>query len=122
MNYSKKVLDLFKNPKNIGKMENYDGVGKIGNPVCGDVMHLYIKVKDNIITDISFETFGCIAAITSSSIVTEMVKGKTIEEALKINKDDVLRELDGLPDIKIHCSVLSIDALKQAINDYKSKQ
>jgi len=122
MMYSKKVLDLFKNPKNVGKMKDYDGMGQVGNPRCGDIMHLYIKVKDNIITDISFETFGCIAAITSSSVITEMVRGKTIEEALKITKDDVMRELDGLPPIKIHCSILALDALEEAINDYKNKQ
>lgn len=121
MTYSKKVLKLFRKPKNAGKMKDYDGLGKIGNPICGDVMWLYIKVKDSVIADITFETFGCIAAIASSSIVTDMVKGKSIEDALKISKDDVLKELKGLPPIKIHCSVLSIDALHEAIYDYLSK-
>jgi len=121
MAYSKKVLDLFRKPRNAGKMKDYDGVGKVGNPVCGDVMWLYIKVKDDVIIDITFETFGCIAALASSSIITDMVKGRSIEDALKIVKDDVLNELDGLPPIKIHCSVLSIDALQEAIYDYLSK-
>jgi len=121
MAYSKKVLDLFKKPRNSGKIKNYDGRGKVGNPVCGDVMWLYIKVKDDVIIDITFETFGCIAALASSSIITDMVKGRSIEDALKIVKADVLNELDGLPPVKIHCSVLSIDALQEAIYDYLYK-
>jgi nitrogen fixation protein NifU and related proteins len=121
MSYSKKVLDLFNKPRNAGKMKDYDGIGKVGNPVCGDVMWLYIKVKDEVIKDITFETFGCIAALASSSIITDMVKGRSIDDALKIVKEDVLNELDGLPPVKVHCSVLSVDALQEAIYNYLSK-
>jgi len=127
MPYSKKVIDAFRNPHNYGKLKNYDGLGKIGNPVCGDILWLYIKVGKNnkgeeIIKDISYETFGCVAAIASSTIITDLAKGKTISKALKLNKDDVLKELGELPPIKIHCSVLAIDALHEAINDYRSKK
>lgn len=126
MAYSKKVIETFKNPRNYGKIKNYDGLGKVGNFVCGDVMWLYIKTKQNkdgedVIKDISFETFGCIAALASSSIVTDLVKGKTIEQALKITKQEILDKLGGLPPIKIHCSVLAIDALHEAIYDYLKK-
>jgi nitrogen fixation protein NifU and related proteins len=120
--YSEKVMEHFKNPRNAGEMENPDGVGHVGNPVCGDIMELYIKVQDNIITDAKFKTFGCGAAIATSSMVTEMVKGKSIEDALKISNRAVAEALDGLPPVKMHCSVLAEEALKSAIDDYRSKQ
>lgn len=121
--YTSKVMEIFKNPHNYGKIKNADGTGKVGNIVCGDVMHLYIKVAKNkkneeIIKDIKFETFGCVAAISTSSIITDMAKGKTIKEALKITKDNVIKSLGGLPKIKYHCSVLAVDALNEAIHDY----
>jgi len=116
--YSKKVMDHFRNPRNVGEIENPDGVGKAGNPVCGDIMELYIKVEDEKIVDAKFKTFGCGAAIATSSMVTEMVKGKTIEEALKITNKAVAEALGGLPPIKMHCSVLAEEALKSAIDDY----
>lgn len=119
--YTEKLMEHFRNPKNMGKIENADGVGKVGNPVCGDVMHLYIKVKDNRIEDIKFETFGCAAAIGTSSMITELAKGKTIEEAMKIENKDIVESLDGLPPVKLHCSVLAADALKAAIKDYQNK-
>ena len=119
--YSEKVMEHFKNPRNVGEIENPDGVGRVGNPVCGDVMELYIKVNDATIVDAKFKTFGCGAAIATSSIVTEMVKGKSIEEALKISNKAVAEALDGLPPVKIHCSVLAEDALKSAIENYLSK-
>lgn len=120
--YTEKVMDHFQNPRNVGEIPDADGVGTEGNPVCGDLMTIYIKVKDNIITDIKFKTFGCGAAIATSSMITEMAVGKTIEEALKITRNDVADELDGLPPIKMHCSNLAADALKTAIEDYKKKQ
>jgi nitrogen fixation NifU-like protein len=119
--YSEKVMDHFMNPRNVGEMKDADGIGEVGNPTCGDLMKIFIKVKDNVITDIKFQTFGCGAAIATSSMVTELAKGKTIEEALKLTRDDVAEELDGLPPIKMHCSNLSADALKAAIEDYKKK-
>ena len=119
--YSKKVMDHFKNPKNVGEIEDADGVGKVGNPRCGDMMYIYIKVKDNKIVDIKFKTFGCVAAIATTSILTEIAKGKTIEEAEKLTKEDVADSLDGLPPIKMHCSNLAADALKAAIEDYRAK-
>ena len=119
--YSKKVMEHFQNPRNVGTLENPDGVGKMGNPVCGDVMELMIKVKDNVIEDAKFKTFGCCAAIATSSMVTEMVKGKTLEEAEKISKKAVASALDGLPPAKMHCSNLAADALHDAIKDYKEK-
>jgi nitrogen fixation NifU-like protein len=106
----------------MGRMENPDGIGKVGNPVCGDVMYLYIKIKDNKIDDIKFETFGCAAAIGTSSVITEMAKGKTLDEALKITKKDVVDAVGGLPPIKMHCSVLAADALRAAIEDYRKKK
>ena len=115
-------MDHFKNPRNMGNIENPDGTGQVGNPICGDVMKLYIKVQDNKISEIKFETLGCGAAIATSSMITEMAKGKTLEEALKISRDDVTKKLGGLPPIKIHCSNLASDALKKAIEDYKNKQ
>ncbi len=120
--YNKKVMELFTNPKNVGEMENPDGVGRVGNPKCGDMMELYIRVKDGIITEIKFKTFGCAAAIATSSMVTEMAKGKNLEEAGCITKQQVADELEGLPPLKMHCSNLAADALKLAIEDYRSKQ
>jgi nitrogen fixation NifU-like protein len=119
--YNEKVIDHFKNPRNVGEIENPDGVGHVGNPVCGDIMELYIKVKHDIIVDAKFKTFGCGAAIATSSMVTEIVKGKSIEEALKISNKTVVEALDGLPAAKMHCSVLAEDALKSAIENYLSK-
>ncbi len=120
--YSKKVMEHFMNPHNWGRMENPDGVGKVGNPICGDVMWIYIKVEDNRIVDISFETFGCVAAIATSSITTDMVKGKTVEEALEITNKAVANALDGLPPNKMHCSLLAEEGLKAAIEDYIAKK
>ncbi len=119
--YSEKVMEHFKNPRNVGEIENPDGIGHVGNPVCGDIMELYIKVNDSIITDAKFKTFGCGAAIATSSMVTELVKDKSIEEALEISNKAVVEALDGLPPIKMHCSVLAEEALKSAIEDYQSK-
>jgi nitrogen fixation NifU-like protein len=116
--YSEKVMDHFKNPRNVGEMEDPNGVGRVGNPVCGDIMELYIKVNDGTIVDAKFKTFGCAAAIATSSMVTEMVKGKSLEEALKISNKAVVEALDGLPPAKMHCSVLAEDALKAAVEDY----
>jgi nitrogen fixation NifU-like protein len=115
--YSDKVMEHFKNPRNVGEIENPDGIGHVGNPVCGDIMELYIKVEDNIIVDAKFKTFGCGAAIATSSMVTELVKGKTIDKALKISNRAVAEALGGLPPIKMHCSVLAEEALKSAIED-----
>jgi nitrogen fixation NifU-like protein len=120
--YSEKLLEHFRNPRNYGRIEDADGVGKVGNPVCGDVMYLYIKVDDGRITDIKFETFGCGAAIATSSMVTEMVKGKTIEEALQITNKAVAEALGGLPPIKMHCSLLAEEGLKAAILDYYNRR
>ncbi len=124
--YTKKVIDYFQKPHNYGKIENPDGKGEVGNIVCGDVMHLYIKIGKNkkgeeIIKDIKFETFGCVAAISTSSMITDLVKGKTLKKALEIEKNDIIKSLDGLPPIKYHCSVLAVDALSEAICDYLSK-
>lgn len=120
--YTAKVMDHFQNPRNVGEIENPDGVGELGNPVCGDIMKLYIKVEDNHIIDAKFKTFGCGAAIATSSMITELVKGKTLEEAEKISKKTVAEALDGLPPIKMHCSNLAADALHKAIEDYKNKK
>ncbi|MFC2174995.1 Fe-S cluster assembly scaffold protein NifU [archaeon] len=119
--YSEKVMEHFRNPHNMGKIEGADGVGKVGNPICGDVMYIYIKVKDNVIEDIKFETFGCASAIATSSMITDLAKGKTLEEAEKITRDQVAGDLGGLPPIKMHCSNLAADALREAIKDYRSK-
>src|SRR4030043_12206 len=119
--YSEKAMEHFKNPRNVGEIENPDGIGHVGDPVCGDIMELYIKVNDSTITDAKFKTFGCGAAIATSSMVTELVKGKSIEEALKISNRAVAEALGGLPPIKLHCSVLAEEALKSAIDDYLSK-
>lgn len=121
--YSEKVLDHFRNPRNVGTLEGDDvAMGKVGNPVCGDLMEFYIRVKDNKIVDIKFKTFGCGSAIATASMITELAKGKTIDEALKITRKDVADELDGLPPIKMHCSNLAADALRDAIKNYKEKQ
>jgi nitrogen fixation NifU-like protein len=121
MEYSTKVMEHFRNPQNVGEIKDADGVGHVGNPVCGDIMELYIKVEDGIIKDAKFKTFGCGAAIATSSMVTEMVKGKTIDEALKITNETVAEALGGLPKIKMHCSVLAEEALKGAISDYQKR-
>jgi nitrogen fixation protein NifU and related proteins len=119
MLYSKQVMEHFKNPKNLGELKKADVVGQVGNPICGDIMKLYLKIKENKIKDIGFETLGCGAAIACSSVVTEEAKGKTLEKALEINKDVILKKLGGLPESKIHCSMLAIEALKKAIENYK---
>jgi nitrogen fixation protein NifU and related proteins len=119
--YSDKVMDHFANPRNVGEIPDADGVGEEGNPVCGDVMKFTIKVKDNRLEDVKFRTFGCGAAIAVSSMVSEMAKGKTLEEAMKINNKDVAKELDGLPGNKMHCSNLGADALRKAIENYLQK-
>ena len=119
--YGEKVMEHFRNPRNVGEMENPDGIGHVGNPICGDIMELYVKVKDNKIIDAKFKTFGCGAAIATSSMVTELVKGKTIDEALKISNRAVAEALGGLPPIKMHCSVLAEQALRSAIDDYLKK-
>ncbi len=120
--YSEKVLEHFMNPRNVGTIEKPDGYGKVGNPVCGDLMEMYIRVKDDIISDIKFKTFGCGSAIATSSMVTEMVKGMNLDKAMKITRNDVADELDGLPPQKMHCSNLAADALHEAIKDYKRKK
>jgi nitrogen fixation NifU-like protein len=120
--YSSKVMEHFAQPHNVGEIPDADGVGTVGNPVCGDVMRLYIKVKDNIITEAKFKTFGCGAAIATSSMVTDMVKGKSIDEALKISNAAVAEALGGLPKVKMHCSVLAEEALKKALDDYYKKK
>ncbi len=119
--YSEKVMDHFSNPRNVGEIADADGVGEVGNATCGDIMRIYLKVKDNIIEDVKFKTFGCGAAVATSSMVTEMVKGKTIEEALEISNKQVAEALDGLPPAKLHCSNLAADALHEAIKDYQAK-
>ena len=119
--YSEKVMEHFRNPRNVGEMENPDGIGHVGNPVCGDIMELYIKVNDSIIVDAKFKTFGCGAAIATSSMVTEMVKGKSIKEALEVSNRAVAEALGGLPPVKMHCSVLAEEAPKLAIDDYLTR-
>jgi len=120
--YSKKVMDHFMNPRNVGEFEDPDGVGTVGNPVCGDLMQVSIKVKDDVITDVRFKTFGCGSAIATASMVTEMAKGKKIDEAMAITRSDVADELEGLPPVKMHCSNLAADALHEAIKNYREKQ
>lgn len=120
--YTEKVMDHFTNPRNVGEIENADGAGQVGNPSCGDIMRITLKVEDNIIKDIKFKTFGCGAAVATSSMVTEMALGKTIEEALTITNKAVAEALEGLPPAKMHCSNLAADALKAAIEDYMKKQ
>ncbi|MEO0118995.1 MAG: Fe-S cluster assembly scaffold protein NifU [candidate division WOR-3 bacterium] len=120
--YSEKVMEHFLNPRNVGEIPDADGIGEVGNPVCGDMMTFYIKVKDNILVDVKYKTFGCGAAIAVASMVSEMAKGKTIEEALKITNEMVAKELGGLPPHKMHCSNLGADALHKAIEDYLKKK
>ena len=120
--YSEKVMEHFMNPRNVGEIEDADGVGEEGNPVCGDMMTFYIKIKDNRLDDVKFKTFGCGAAIAVSSMVSEMAKGKTLEEAMKITPRSVANELEGLPKNKFHCSNLGAQALNKAIQDYLSKK
>lgn len=120
--YSEKVMDHFENPRNVGVIEDADGIGTVGNPVCGDVMKMYIKVKDGIITDVKFKTFGCASAIATSSMATELIKGKSISEALTLTNKAVAEALDGLPPVKMHCSVLAEEAIKAAIEDYQNKE
>lgn len=122
MQYSEKVMEHFMNPRNVGTMENPDGYGKVGNPSCGDIMELFLKIDNDIITDVKFRTFGCASAIATSSISTEMVLGKNIHEALEITNKVVAEALGGLPPVKMHCSVLAEEALKKAIEDYISKK
>ena len=119
--YNKKVMDHFMNPRNVGEIEKVGGVGEVGNIKCGDIMRISLRIKDNVIDDIKFKTFGCGSAVASSSMATEMIKGMTIEDALKVTNRDVLKELGGLPTIKVHCSVLAEQALKAAILDYANK-
>ncbi len=120
--YSDKVLDAFQNPKNVGEIENPDGFGKVGNASCGDIMQITLRIVDEVIVDAKFKTFGCAAAIATSSTATEMVKGMTVEEALKLTNKRVVEALGGLPAQKLHCSVLAEEAIKKAIEDYRSKQ
>jgi len=119
--YTDKVMEHFTSPHNMGEIKDADGIGKVGNPVCGDLMWVFIKVKDDVLTDVKFKTFGCGAAIATSSMVTDLAKGRTLDEALKISRADVARELGGLPPIKMHCSNLAADALHLAIKDYLDK-
>ena len=122
MAYSEKVMDHFANPRNVGELADANGVGEVGNSKCGDIMRMYIKVKDNVIEDVSFKTFGCGAAIATSSMATELIKGKTIDEALKLTNRAVTEALDGLPPVKVHCSVLAEQAIKAAVADYYTRQ
>jgi len=122
MNYSEKVMDHFTNPRNVGEIENADGIGEVGNAKCGDIMKMYLKIDGNTITDCKFKTFGCGAAIATSSMATEMIKGKTIDDALQLTNKAVMEALDGLPPVKIHCSVLAEEAVKAALSDYYTKQ
>ena len=120
--YSEKVMDHFMNPRNVGEIPDASGIGTVGNPICGDVMKMFIKIENDTIVDVKFKTFGCGAAVATSSMVTEMVKGKKIEEALKITNKAVAEALGGLPPVKMHCSVLAEEALRSALNDYYTKQ
>lgn len=119
--YSEKVMDHFANPRNVGEIEDADGVGTVGNPTCGDIMKMFIKVQDNVIVDVKFKTFGCGAAIATSSMATELIKGKTIDEALQLSNKAVAEALDGLPPVKMHCSVLAEEAVQAAVDDYLKK-
>ena len=122
MIYSDKVMDHFKNPRNVGEIDDANGVGEVGNAKCGDIMRVYLKVEDNIIKDVKFQTFGCGSAIASSSMATEMIKGKTLEEAWELSNKAVAEALDGLPPVKMHCSVLAEEAIHKAINDYRKSK
>jgi nitrogen fixation NifU-like protein len=119
--YSEKVMDHFMNPRNVGEIDGADGVGEVGNPACGDMMRLYLKIEEGLVLDAKFRTFGCGAAIASSSMLTEMIKGKTVEEARAITNQQVAEALDGLPAVKIHCSVMAEQAVKSALDDYVKK-
>ncbi len=121
MEYSEKVMDHFQHPRNVGEIENADGIGQVGNAKCGDIMRMYIKVEDGVITDAKFKTFGCGAAIATSSMATELIKGKPIEEALKLTNSAVVEALEGLPPVKIHCSVLAEQAIKAAVDNYYAR-
>lgn len=120
--YSEKVMDHFRNPRNVGELEDANGVGEVGNVKCGDIMKIYLKVEDNIVKDVTFKTFGCGSAIASSSMATELIKGKTLEEAWQLSNKAVAEALDGLPPVKMHCSVLAEEAIHKAINDYRVAQ
>ncbi|HBY21586.1 MAG: Fe-S cluster assembly scaffold protein NifU [Clostridiales bacterium GWE2_32_10] len=120
--YSNKVMDHFNNPRNMGEIEKADGVGTVGNAKCGDIMRIYLVIEDNVIKDVKFKTFGCGAAVATSSIATELIKGKTVDEALNVTNKAVMEALDGLPTAKIHCSLLAEEAIKAAIEDYKNKK
>ncbi len=122
MIYSEKVMDHFTNPRNVGEIENADGIGEVGNAKCGDIMKMYLKIDGNVITDVKFKTFGCGAAVATSSMATELIKGKTIEEALQLTNKAVMEALDGLPAVKVHCSVLAEQAIKSAMWNYYEKQ
>ena len=119
--YSKKVMDHFMNPRNVGEIPDANGIGQVGNPVCGDIMKMYLKIENNVIVDVKFKTFGCGAAVATSSMATELIKGKTVDEALDITNRAVAEALDGLPPIKMHCSNLAEQAIKAALDDYKKK-
>ncbi|MDD3035443.1 MAG: Fe-S cluster assembly scaffold protein NifU [Candidatus Saccharimonadaceae bacterium] len=120
--YSDKVMDHFNNPRNVGVLEDANGIGQVGNPVCGDIMKIYLKIENDLITDVSFKTFGCGAAVATSSMATELVKGKSVKEALQLSNRAVAEALDGLPPVKMHCSVLAEEGIKAAIEDYYKKQ
>ena len=120
--YSEKVMDHFRNPRNVGVIEDADGVGEVGNAKCGDIMKMYLKIEDEIITDVKFETFGCGSAIASSSMATELIKGKPVEDAMKLTNKAVAEALDGLPDYKMHCSVLAEEAIQSALDDYERRK
>ncbi len=122
LEYSDKVMDHFANPRNVGEIKDADGIGEVGNPRCGDIMKIYLKISNGIITDVKFKTFGCGAAVATSSMATELIKGKSIEEALKVTNKAVMEALDGLPPVKVHCSVLAEEAIKAAISDYYKRQ
>lgn len=122
MDYSEKVMDHFANPRNVGEIPNADGVGEVGNPKCGDIMKMYLKIDNDVITDVKFKTFGCGAAIATSSMATELIKGKTIKEALEVTNRAVMDALDGLPPVKVHCSVLAEQAVRSALSDYYTRQ
>ena len=119
--YTEKVIDHYQNPRNLGELEDADGVGVVGNPTCGDMMQIQIKVRDGRIEDVKFKTFGCGAAIATTSVATELIKGKTIEEALQVTNRDVMEVLGGLPPVKVHCSLLAEEAIKAAVDDYRGK-
>ena len=121
MLYTEKVMDHFEHPRNVGEIENADGVGQVGNPKCGDIMKMYLKIDDGVITDVKFKTFGCGAAVATSSMATELVKGKTIQEALQVTNKAVMEALDGLPPVKVHCSLLAEEAIHAALWDYAEK-